>query len=205
MNSTSRILAIILMLAAFAGVITFMYLGPYGARTQPSFATVWPMPKPLPEFNLTDQSGKDFERNNLQGRWSLLFFGFTHCPDICPATLQQLAIANNKLQESGDAVPDVFLVSVDPERDTPDVLATYVSHFGGEIQGLTGNLLELQKLTSSAGIFFEKSALPDGGYSVDHSAAVLVINKRGEIYASFGAPHSIDKFVNDLPILMASN
>ena len=205
MNATRTLLAVILAALAIAAGIVFVYQTIHIARMQPSFATVWPTPKPLPEFSLIDDSGNAFTKSNLEGQWSLLFFGFTHCPDICPATLQQLAIAANRLQESGKATPNIILASVDPERDTPDVLATYVSHFGREIRGITGNISEVSKLTSSAGIFFEKTTLPNGDYSVDHSAAVLMINDDGAIHASFGAPHDIDYFVNDVPILMGSN
>lgn len=205
MSTTRRLLSVFFVLLAFAGGIAFMYQAMQGSRAVPEFATIWPAPKSLPEFSLNDQFGNTFTRSSLEGKWSLLFFGFTHCPDICPATLQQLAIANNRLLESGAEIPDIILVSVDPERDSPAAMAAYVSHFDGEIQGVTGEIAELRKLTSSAGIFFQKSALPDGNYSVDHSAAVLVINENAAIHASFGAPHSIDGFVNDLPILMGSN
>jgi protein SCO1/2 len=205
MSSTRRLVTVILALLAFTGGIIFIYQVFQGVRVQPSVATVWPMPKPLPDFSLMDDSGNTFNTENLQGHWSLLFFGFTHCPDICPATLQQLALVTKRLQESGKASPDVYLVSVDPERDTPEVMASYVRHFGSEIHGITGDIGELRKLTSAAGIFFEKSTQPDGSYSVDHSAAVLLINENGAIHASFGAPHDIRGFVNDLPILMGSN
>lgn len=195
----------IFVLLAFAAGSVIMYRAFQGGSAQPAFATVWPGSKPLPEFTLTDQSGNMFTRASLKGKWSLLFFGFTRCPDICPATLQQLAIANSRLAESGIEVPDIVLVSVDPERDSPDAMATYVSHFGGDIHGVTGDIAELRKLTSAAGIFFEKSELPGGGYSVDHSAVVLVINENAAIHASFSAPHTIDSFVNDVPVLMRSN
>jgi protein SCO1/2 len=204
MSTTRKLLAMMFMLMAFAGGAVFMYQTIQGGRTQPAFATVWPGSKPLPEFSLMDHSGNAFTRTSLQGKWSLMFFGFTHCPDICPATLQQLAIANTRLMESGMNVPDIILVSVDPERDSPEVIAAYVGHFGGDIHGVTGDMPELRKLTSAAGIYFEKSELPAGGYSVDHSAVVLVINENGAIHASFSAPHTIDAFVNDVPVLMGS-
>ncbi len=205
MSTTRKLLSVFFVLLAFTGGSIFMFQAFQGGRAQPAFATVWPSPKPLPEFRLIDQSGNAFTKSSLQGKWSLLFFGFTHCPDICPATLQQLAIANNGLLESGLDVPDIILVSVDPERDSPEIMATYVSHFGGEIHGATGDLVELQKLTSAAGVFFAKSALPGDDYSVDHSAVVLVIDEDAAIYASFSAPHNIDSFVKDIPILMGSN
>lgn len=205
MSVIRKLTASIFVLLALAGGTFFMVQALQRGSVQPEFATVWPSPKPLPEFSLTDHSGQAFTKADLQGKWSLVFFGFTHCPDICPATLQQLSIANTRLKESSKDVPDIVLVSVDPDRDSPQVMAAYVSHFSGEIRGVSGDIIELRKLTSAAGIFFEKSDLPDGGYSVDHTAAVLVINEDAAIHASFGAPHDIDRFVNDMPILMGSN
>lgn len=205
MDSTSKNLAILLVIVAFIGGTFFMVQAIKNGRVQPAYATVWPSPMPLKTFSLVDHEGNEFTNARLRGKWSVIFFGFTHCPDICPATLQQLAIANKNLQESGVEVPDIILVSVDPERDTPDVLATYVGHFAGEILGVTGEMPELTQLTSSAGIFFEKSELPNGDYVVDHSAAVLVINKDAAIHASFSAPHSVDNFVHDFPVLTGSN
>jgi len=204
MSTTNKIIAALLVLTAFISGTVFMYQGLRIARTQPAFATIWPAPRPLPEFSLKDHSGHEFTTDSLRGHWSLLFFGFTHCPDICPATLQQLAIANSRLKESGKETPDIILVSVDPERDTPEAMGQYVSHFGSEIRGVTGEISELTKLTSAGGIFFAKSELPEGGYSVDHSAAVLLINDDGAIHASFSGPHDIDNFVSDVPVLMGS-
>jgi protein SCO1/2 len=204
MASMRKLTAAILALTALAGGGMFLALALNTDNVQPQFATVWPMPREFPEFRLTDQDGNEFTNEDLRGKWSLLFFGFTHCPDICPATLQQLAIANKQISANGHIVPRVVLVSVDPERDTPEVLQAYTGHFGGEISGITGDLAELKKLTSAAGIFFQKSELPDGNYSVDHSAVVLVIDEAGAIHASFGAPHDVDYFVNDIPILMES-
>jgi len=205
MAAARNIIALTLASLALVGVSLFSYQHLQGLRAQPAYATVWPAPKPLPDFSLVDQTGDEFARGSLRGRWSLLFFGFTHCPDICPATLQQLAIANRRLLESGHEVPGIIFVSVDPERDSVAALASYVSHFGSNITGVTGDLAELRKLTSAAGIFFEKSTQPDGSYSIDHSAVVLVVNTDGAIHASFNAPHDIDHFVNDMPILMGSH
>lgn len=205
MIAARNLLTITLALLAFVAVSLSTYRYLQVSHAQPEFATVWPAPKPLPDISLVDQSGNEFSRDSLRGRWSLLFFGFTHCPDICPATLQQLAIAHKRLLESGHEAPDIIFVSVDPERDSVAALASYVSHFGNDILGVTGDLAELRKLTSAAGIFFEKSTQPDGSYSVDHSAVVLVVNADGAIRASFSTPHDIDHFVNDMPILMGSD
>ena len=178
-----------------------MYLAVNGSRVEPLVATVLPAPRPLPPFSLVDQHGRPFTNSSLTGRQSVMFFGFTNCPDICPATLQQLAIARQRLASSGTADPDIILVSVDPERDTPEVLAEYVGHFGAGVRGVTGSVADISEFTASLGIFFAISGDSEKDYSVDHSTAVLVIDGDGQWQAVFSAPHSIDSFVHDLPLL----
>lgn len=134
----------------------------------------------------------------------MVFFGFTHCPDVCPMTLQVLRAAKNQLLANGFAtVPRIVLVSVDPERDTPDRLAAYIGAFGDDNAGLTGSLTELSKLTSGLGIFFEKNHQADDDYGVDHSAVVLVVDPQGRFHALFSSPHRIDDYVHDLPLVFA--
>ena len=167
----------LIAIALIGGAWFFMraYTGPVA---QPEYATVLPSPMVLPDFTLNDQNGSTFTRESLKGSWSLLFFGFTHCPDVCPATMQNLAVARKKLAAQGRpaaSLPKIILISVDPERDDAEVLKSYVSNFGQDIVGLTGDLSELQKLTKRLGIYFAKSPADDGGYNVDHSAAVLVV------------------------------
>ncbi len=131
-------------------------------------------PTPLPAFSLLNQFGEPVDQTVFKGQWDLVFFGFTHCPDICPTTLQVLAEAKRTLAEQGrETLPRIVLVSVDPERDSPEILGQYVDHFGDGNLGLTGTLEEIRKLTGGLGIFFEKQAGDDDNYSVDHSAAVL--------------------------------
>jgi len=172
-----------------------------------SHATVLPVPLPLPDFMLLDQSGKRFDRQSLRGQWSLVFFGFTHCPDICPATLQQLAIARSKVLATSrgrdDLFPQIILISVDPERDSVDIMRKYVAHFAADIKGITGDLDQLKKLTTALGIFFEKSNGNSDDYNVAHSAVVLLVNPQAEWHALFSTPHTVENFVNDVPLLTA--
>ena len=170
----------------------------------PRIATVLPGASELPEFALLNQDGEPFDREGFKGHWSLVFFGFTHCPDICPLTLQVLANAQRQLAAAGEApLPRIVLISVDPERDTPDVMRDYVAYFGDGHLGITGDIEELRKLTRSLGIYFEKSAIDGDSYSVDHSAVVLLLNPDGRLHALFSAPHEAENFVHDLPIIIA--
>jgi protein SCO1/2 len=167
-------------------------------------ATVLPVPGQLPEFSLLDQHGTAIGREVFEGHWNLVFFGFTHCPDICPLTLQVLADARQQLAGAGqDPLPRIVLVSVDPERDTPELLRVYLDYFGADNLGITGSLDELRKLTNGLGIFFEKSASNGDSYAVNHSAVVLVIDPAGQLHGLFGAPHEAANLVHDLPLVMA--
>ena len=171
----------------------------------PRKATILPATSELPEFSLVDQTGNPVGPASFTGHWSLVFFGFTNCPDICPLTLQVLSSAREELRKSGQKpLPRIVLVSVDPERDTPEVVGKYVQYFGADNVAITGDMDELKKLTSGLGIFFNKAYSDDENYSVDHSAVVLVINPRGEFHALFGAPHAVDDYVHDLPIILTS-
>jgi len=195
-------IAVILAVALAAGLFVSTRLNtPAELRT----AFVLPAPNALPDFELLDPLGNAVTRATFLDHWSLLFFGFTHCPDICPLTLQTLAAAQSELAADGQQpLPQIVLVSVDPERDTPELIGQYVAHFGTGNLGVTGSLAELKKLTSALGIYFEKQPGDADNYAVDHSAAVLLINPNGEFHALFGGPHVAADYVHDLPIIMES-
>ena len=206
MNDATSKFASALIAISLIGGTWFLVRAFMHPIAQPEHATVLPSPMDLPDFTLDDQDGNAFTRGSLKGSWSLLFFGFTHCPDICPTTMQILAATRDKMAAQGLAdsvLPKIVLISVDPERDTTDILKSYVSYFGKDIVGLTGDMSELKKLTKGLGIFFEKSPT-DGGYNVDHTAAVLVVNPNAAFHAVFSAPHSIDSLIHDLPLILAS-
>jgi protein SCO1/2 len=202
MDPKNVIVAIILAVALAAGILVATRLqSPAELKT----AFVLPAPMPLPEFSLVDQAGDTVTGDRFRDSWSLVFFGFTHCPDICPTTLQILAAAKRELAAAGsDPLPRIVLVSVDPERDTPELIGAYVNYFGDDNLGVTGNMKELRKLTSGLGIFFEKQPGNGDDYGVDHSVAVLLINPDAEFHALFSGPHVIDNFVHDLPLIMAA-
>ena len=168
----------------------------------PEYSTVLTKPIKLDEFMLTADDDSVFSNQSLKDKWSLLFFGYTHCPDVCPLTLHQLAQANKELADKLDSTPDIIMVSVDPDRDTSEILQKYVRSFGENVSGVTGKNDELDKLTSQLGIFYNANKHEGENYSVNHSAAVILINKNAEFHAVFSAPHSIEHFVSDLPLLL---
>jgi len=200
MRPKNFFIAIVLAAALALGVFFAVRLQ---APAEPHTAFVLPTPTPLPEFTLVDQHGEDVTVDVFRNHWSLVFFGFTHCPDICPTTLQVLSVARKTLADSGQhPLPRVVLVSVDPERDTPELMAQYMGYFGDDNLGITGSLDEVKKLTKELGIFFAKQPGDEENYSVDHSAAVLVVNPEAEFHALFSGAHQIENFVNDMPLIM---
>lgn len=174
-------------------------------EAEPLTATVLPSPMDIPEFTLLDHNGNAIDQNAFKGQWDLVFFGFTHCPDICPLTLQTLASAQRQLADTGHTtLPRIVLVSVDPDRDTPETLSNYIGLFGEDSLGITGDIDEIRKLTGGLGIFFEKHAGESENYSVDHSSVVLLLDPSGRFHALFSSPHKTENFVADLPQLLGS-
>ena len=197
------LVAIGLAAALAAGVLLALRMQ---TPAKPQSAFVLPAPNPVPEFNLVDQHGNPADRSVFEGQWDVVFFGFTHCPDICPTTLQVLSTAKAALEEQGQSpLPRIVLVSVDPARDTPEIMGEYVDYFGDGNLGITGTLEEISKLTAGLGIYFEKQPAGTENYVVDHSAAVLVIDPDGGFHALFSGPHVVENYVHDLPIIMSDN
>ena len=201
MGPKNFIVAIVVAIALSAGIFVAVR---HQAPAEYKAAFVLPAPTPLPEFSLIDQYGDVVNVETFKNQWSLVFFGFTHCPDICPATLQVLATARQELEAAGqDPLPRIVLVSVDPERDRPEQLRQYVDYFGDDNLGITGNIDELRKLTSGLGIYFEKQPGAGDNYAVDHSAAILLFNTDGHFHALFSGQHEIENLVHDVPLIMA--
>jgi protein SCO1/2 len=128
------------------------------------------------DFELVDQNNKKVTKANFLGSPTVLFFGFTYCPDVCPTTLQSLSVLIDKLGKDKDKLKFYF-VSVDPERDTPDVLKDYLSSFNPKINALTGKQKDLDVLIKSFSIYAKKVPLDQNNYTMDHSAALILIDK----------------------------
>ena len=201
MHPARKALAIVFLVTAFTGGAFFLAQA-FNRTVALVDATHLPEPRALPPFSLVDHRATAMTRDRFKGDWQLVFFGFTRCPDICPATLQQLSIAKQRVEAEGGQFPEIVLVSVDPQRDPPDVLAAYVGIFGDGVTGVTGDIDQVTALTRPLGIYFEKSGDIEGNYTVDHSSVVLLINEQAEWQALFSAPHAVDSFVHDIPILI---
>jgi len=145
-------------------------------------------PRRLSEFALTDHRGEPFTGERLEGQWSLLFFGFTHCPDICPTTMAFLDRFTGELEGTEAADTQVVMISVDPARDTVEQLASYVPFFNEEFVGVTGEFLDIFRLATELNTPFRKVPGQGDDYQVDHSANVVLINPRGDYHGFFKAP-----------------
>ncbi|MDX1481207.1 MAG: SCO family protein [Woeseiaceae bacterium] len=193
------------LLAAAIGVALAGVVGVFILMSRPSMpetATVLPRPVALPDFALEDQLGERFSRDRFSGRTSLVFFGFTNCPDVCPLTLQRLASMRSRLIESGeDSLPEVVFVSVDPERDTREKVAAYTAAFGDGVTGLRGSLEQIDQLAGALGAYHARPEAGDG-YTVEHSSAVFVVDDRGRYHAVFSSPTDVDALVDDWPRLL---
>ena len=134
----------------------------------------------VPDFTLQRATGTPFSTEQLQGRLALVFFGYTHCPDVCPLSLAYVTKARQQLGKDGSQV-DAYYVTVDPERDTPARMVDYLSNFDPPIAGLTGSAAELQRAREIFGVVAEKRPLPGSAaeYSMDHTALIYLVDGRG--------------------------
>ena len=169
-------------------------------------ALLYPVPRALPEFKLVQADGRPLTLADWRGRWNLAFFGFTHCPDVCPNTLAVFKQAWSALDNAGktDRVRFNF-ISVDPERDTPAQLARYVAYFSKDFGAATGEDAELTALTRALGLVYARVPDDKGGYSVDHSAAVVIVDPQGRQVGLFRPPFVAETIVADLLALMESS
>ena len=160
----------------------------------------------LPDFSLIDQEGRGFGPGRLQGRWSLVFFGYTNCPDFCPATLATLAAMEKRLRSEHAAVrPQVIFVSVDAKRDTPAQLAKYVPYFDPEFIGVTApDQKTIEAFAARLGVAVSLTPQPDGGYTVDHSAAIFVVDPGGKLVAVLTGPFTASALQTDIQHIAAS-
>jgi protein SCO1 len=153
----------------------------------------------LGDFSLIDSQGRSFGPANLRGRWSLMFFGYTNCPDFCPTTLTTLAAMQKRLRADHSALPQVIFVSVDAKRDTPSQLAKYVPYFDPEFIGVTAaDQPAIEAIAKQWRVAVAVQPATDGNYTVDHSGAIFVLDPDGKLAAILTGPFTIDALLRDL-------
>jgi protein SCO1/2 len=192
MDRTTRPLVIF---AAFAGsllvglVIMLWALG--GLRTVTAPAAIGG------PFQLTDQAGQTVTDKNLKGRPTLIFFGFTHCPDVCPTSLFEISEVLKAMGKDADRV-NAYFVSVDPERDTAAAMKDYLSSFDPHLKGLTGNPEAVAKVLSAYRVYSKKVPLKDGDYTMDHTALIYLMDRDGQFVAPFNLKRTPEEAATDL-------
>ena len=150
-------------------------------------------PRNLGSFNLMDSGGKEFLPKDFEGKWNMLFFGFTFCPDICPITMSMLSRIEKGLDNEDLDKIRIFLVTVDPDRDSPDQLKVYLENFSENFIGLTGGLDQIYNFATRVNAPFSPiSNSKDPHYTVDHTGSIILINPEGNYAGFFRAPHNQD-------------
>ncbi len=200
-----RLLGMAVLIAALSAVGGVSFWNLTQSRNQPSFSSLLVLPhaRVIADFRLTDHHSQPFSLTGLRGKWSLIFFGFVNCPDVCPGTLFELQKVNETLQQALQAatdLPQILFISVDPERDTPAKLEQYLSYFDPGFIGITGDQVQLMPLTLQLGIAYRIEEHDPGTpqYDVAHSASILLTDPEGRLYGVFPAPHDAEKISADL-------
>ena len=158
----------------------------------------------LPDFSLIDQRGAPFGPRNLDGHWSLMFFGYTNCPDFCPTTLTTLAAMEKNLPAADATRPQVVFISVDAQRDTPQQLAKYVPYFDPSFIGVTAaDQPTIEALARKLGVAVAIVPGAGGSYTVDHSGAIFVVDPAGKIAAILTGPFTADALLADFDRIVA--
>lgn len=197
-----------IVIAAFAAAIG-LWLGQrfLAAPAQPKLqnAVLYPSPRAIPDFHLTQTNGAPLTLDAWRGRWDIVYFGYSSCPDVCPTTLATFKSVWRDLQARGltDKVRFNF-ISVDPQRDTPELLGKYVSYFNPDFVAATGSDDELTRLTHSLGLIYSRTTDANGTIEVDHSGSAVIVDPDGKLIGLFRPPFDAPAVVSDMTMLMSS-
>jgi len=155
----------------------------------------WPNPKQIHDFNILDHRGEKFGIERTKGKWSFIFFGYTHCPDICPITMSVMSDVYQKLRDKYEDTQIIF-VSVDPDRDTTEKLAQYVTYFNEDFIGLGGDTEKVNSLTKQIGVaYYLNKQEQEEAYLVDHSASIFLFDPKARLIGKISAPHESGKII----------
>jgi protein SCO1/2 len=187
------IIALVLLTGATVWLSSFRQNLP-----EPAVATYLPGGLALPDVRLSDENDRPFATSDLEDRFTLVFFGFTHCPDVCPLTLQTLASAMENLRARQVELPGVLFVSVDPARDSPERMRRYLANFDAGFSGVTGPDDALNPLTSTLGVHVERHQHGDeAAYNVTHTPTIFLVGPEAELIAVFSSPHDSRTIASD--------
>ncbi len=203
MKSKNSIIIVLAIAALIGGILFQQSNNSSNELPKMSKAIILPNPKPLTGVEFIDHTGNPFTKEQLMGRWSIVFFGFTNCPDICPSTMHLLKQVKQNLSDAGKwGNYQVMMITVDPERDSSELLGKYVPYFDPEFIGLRNNLDATTEFAKQLGILFV-SHQKEGqeNYEVDHGASIILINPNAEMAGVISAPHKLDEISGDLILL----
>lgn len=207
----TQITGIVAFIALIVGVYVATIIAPPSMQTQPAFLQMYPQPRELTNFTLTDHNHQSIDKSIFEGKWSILFVGYTYCPDICPTTLAAVSSAYGDLLNATPQDPQVVFLSVDPKRDTIERLNEYMNFFNPAFIGMTGEHKELFPLVRSMGMMYAMTESTDNpDYLIDHSASIVVINPQAQVIGRFKPQHipgelaisDTAQLIADLPLLM---
>lgn len=196
-----------IILIIFLGTLTGLYFSKPKTIDLSKFnGTFLQTPRDLKPFTLIGTNNQPFTNTNLKNKWTMIFFGFTRCGYVCPTTMAELANMYQSLKEKNNKlIPNVVMISIDPERDSIQKLDYYVKAFNPNFFGATGASRLIQEITQEMGIAYAKIDLPDANhtqqYDIQHSGAVMLVNPEGKLQAFFTPPIKASALVDDLSLL----
>ena len=197
--SKRNIIFILLILFSITGLFTYFQSLPSLLEKKPSLITgkILVRPMEIDNFELIDQNNEVFNKKSLEGGWTVLFFGYTNCPDVCPTTIYKLAEIKNGIKEDlPSANFNTVLVTLDPDRDSAERLDEYIGYFDETMLGVTGTYENIQSFTSSLSVFYQRINKEEG-YDFNHTASIFVFDKDGSLFATMSPANTIGELESD--------
>ena len=197
--SKRNIIFILLVLFSITGLFTYFQSLPSLLEKKPSLITgkILVRPMEIDNFELIDQNNEAFNKKSLEGGWTVLFFGYTNCPDVCPTTIYKLAEIKNGIKEDlPSANFNTVLVTLDPDRDSAERLDEYIGYFDETMLGVTGTYENIQSFTSSLSVFYQRINKEEG-YDFNHTASIFVFDKDGSLFATMSPANTVGELESD--------
>ena len=197
--SKRNVIFILLILFSITGIFTYFQSLPSLLEKKPSLITGKILVKPMEidNFELIDQNNEVFNKKSLEGGWTVLFFGYTNCPDVCPTTIYKLAEIKNGIKEDlPSANFNTVLVTLDPDRDSAERLDEYIGYFDETMLGVTGTYENIQSFTSSLSVFYQRINKEEG-YDFNHTASIFVFDKDGSLFATMSPANTVGELESD--------
>ena len=197
--SKRNVIFILLILFSITGLFTYFQSLPSLLEKKPSLITgkILVRPMEIDNFELIDQNNQVFNKKSLEGGWTVLFFGYTNCPDVCPTTIYKLAEIKNGIKEDlPSANFNTVLVTLDPDRDSTERLHEYIGYFDETMLGVTGTYENIQSFTSSLSVFYQRINKEEG-YDFNHTASIFVFDKDGSLFATMSPANTVGELESD--------